>query len=166
MRGYREFTTSMTINVGFQYVEGADTGLPTPAKSSLGAAGFDLRADLLREVPNECPIVIPPGDWAVVPTGLRLEIPENMEGQVRSRSGLAVKHGVTVLNSPGTIDSDYRGELKVVLINAGKKDFFVCHGDRIAQLVVVKLPNVQFVKIEKLAESQRGDKGFGSSGID
>jgi dUTP pyrophosphatase len=135
-----------------------DPALPLPQYESEGAAGMDLRAYL----PG--PVTIPPLGRYLIPTGLRLEIPENYEAQVRPRSGLAVSSGVTVLNSPGTIDSDYRGELKVILINLGDAPFTVKSGDRIAQLVISPVVHALIESAVLLNETPRGSGGFGSTG--
>lgn len=135
-------------------------GLPLPAYESAGAAGMDLRA----AVPDDRPLLILPGKRALVPTGLVLEIPEGMEGQVRPRSGLAFKHGLTVLNSPGTVDSDYRGEVKVLLINLGDEDFAVTRGMRIAQLVFAAVTQVGVEERPLAGGTARGSGGFGSTG--
>ena len=135
-------------------------GLDLPAHADAGSAGLDLRA-AIRE--NE-PITIAPGARALVPTGLQIALPEGMEGQIRPRSGLAYKHGVTVLNSPGTLDNTYRGEVRVVLINHGQAPFQIARGERIAQLVVACYTPVQLVRVETLGETARGQGGFGSTG--
>ena len=127
-----------------------------PKYQTSGAVGFDLRA-----VEN---ISIPSGEARLIGTGLAVELPIGYELQIRPRSGLALKHSITVLNSPGTVDSDYRGEIKVILINHGKSDFQISKGDRIAQAVVNRVEIVDIVEVEKLSETQRGDKGFGSTG--
>lgn len=124
-----------------------------------GAAGADVRAHVQE------PLVIAPGKLALVPTGLRLEIPVGFEVQVRPRSGLALKHGVTVLNTPGTVDADYRGEVGVILINHGEEPFVVQPKMRIAQLVVTRVERARFVKGEELAQTERGSGGFGHSGV-
>lgn len=129
-----------------------------PSYQSAGAAGADLRADL-----NEA-VTLAPGARALVGTGIRIEIPPGFEAQVRPRSGLAVKHGLTVVNAPGTIDSDYRGEVAVALINLGQEPVTIEPGMRIAQLVVAPVVQAEFVMADQLAESQRGDGGFGSTG--
>ena len=134
-------------------------GVAVPSYETSGAAGADVRAFL-----NE-PVVIPVGKRAMIPTGLFFAIPEGFEIQVRPRSGLAAKNGVTVLNTPGTIDSDYRGEVKVILINLGDADFTVNNGDRIAQLIVAPVTQGIFVKTDKLDETERGAGGFGSTGV-
>ncbi|MBB6413421.1 dUTP diphosphatase [Mesorhizobium sangaii] len=135
-------------------------GLPLPAYESPGAAGLDLRA----AVPDDRPLLILPGKRALVPTGLILEIPEGMEGQVRPRSGLAFKHGLTVLNTPGTIDSDYRGEVKVLLINLGDEDFAVTRGMRIAQIVFAAVTQAAVEERTLAGGTARGSGGFGSTG--
>jgi dUTP pyrophosphatase len=135
---------------------GAD--LPLPAPASPGSAGADLRAALAAD------LVVPPGERRLVPTGVALELPPGWEGQVRPRSGLALRHGVTLLNSPGTVDSDYRGEVAVVLVNLGAEPFTVRRGDRIAQLVVAPVAAVAWVEAESLEPSARQHGGFGSSG--
>ncbi|UNC91847.1 dUTP diphosphatase [Candidatus Contubernalis alkaliaceticus] len=134
--------------------------LPLPDYASPGSAGMDLRAALTEE------FILQPGEYTLVPTGLIIEIPENFEGQVRPRSGLALKHGITLLNSPGTIDSDYRGEVKVILINLGKEPYVIKRGDRIAQLVLVPVSRAQVVKSGQLSNTSRGEGGFGHSGVE
>jgi dUTP pyrophosphatase len=129
-----------------------------PEYQTGGAAGADLCALLAEE------LVIPPGGRALVPTGLYLEVPSGFEAQVRPRSGLAVRHGVTVLNAPGTIDSDYRGEVKVILVNHGSEAFRVAHGDRIAQLVVSPVARAVFLRADRVDGTERGSGGFGSTG--
>jgi dUTP pyrophosphatase len=136
-------------------------GLPLPASASPGSAGLDLRA----AVPEDGEIVLRPGERALIPTGLVLEIPPGCEGQVRPRSGLALRHGIGVLNSPGTIDSDYRGEVGVILINLGESPFPIRRGDRIAQLVFARFEPVEWEETETLEETGRGDGGFGSTGV-
>jgi len=133
-------------------------GLPLPAARTFGSAGLDLSAAV------EMPLVIPPGGRALVPTGFAIALPAGHEGQVRPRSGLAIEHGVTVLNAPGTIDADYRGEVKVALINHGDRPFAVTRGMRIAQLVVAPVTAVSLVEVADLDETVRGSGGFGSTG--
>ena len=135
-------------------------GLPLPAYETDGAAGMDLRA----AVPEDQPMVLEPGARALVPTGLCMAIPEGFEVQVRPRSGLALKHGVTVANAPGTVDSDYRGEVGVILVNLGAEAFAVEHGDRVAQLVVAPVVQAAFEVVEELDATERGSGGFGSTG--
>ena len=134
-------------------------GESVPEYQSEGAAGADLCALLSADV------VLKPGERAVVPTGLHLEIPAGYEGQVRPRSGLAARHGVTVLNTPGTIDSDYRGEVKVILVNLGEADFRTHTGDRIAQIVFSPVVRVSFRRKDAVDDTRRGSGGFGSTGI-
>ncbi|MDR1316886.1 MAG: dUTP diphosphatase [Spirochaetales bacterium] len=131
-------------------------GAALPLYASQSAAGADLK--------SSADITIQPGEYALVPTGIRLAIPQGMEAQVRPRSGLALKHGVTVLNAPGTIDADYRGEIKVLLINHGKKPFSISAGDRIAQIVFAKVYTARLFCTDVLPESVRGTGGFGSTG--
>jgi dUTP pyrophosphatase len=135
-------------------------GLPLPSYQSKEAAGLDVVAG----VPEGAAIAIPPGARALIPTGFALELPRGFEAQVRPRSGLALKHGVTLLNSPGTIDSDYRGELMVILINHGDEPFLVRRGERIAQLVIAPVSHAEIVAAEELAATARGPGGFGSTG--
>ncbi len=135
-------------------------GLPLPAYQSPGAAGLDLVA----AVPPDAPLTLPPGGRALIPTGLVIEIAPGFEAQARPRSGLALNHGVTVLNSPGTIDSDYRGEVGVILINHGDEPFEVARGARIAQLVVAPAPQARLIVVEELSTTARGEGGFGSTG--
>jgi dUTP pyrophosphatase len=129
-----------------------------PEYQTDGASGADLRAAI------DADMVVKPGARVVVPTGLRLEVPRGLEAQVRPRSGLAVKHGITVLNAPGTIDSDYRGEVGVILVNLGTEEFRIAHGDRIAQLVFCPVVRVSFEVKDAIGETPRGSGGFGSTG--
>ncbi|MEM7496794.1 MAG: dUTP diphosphatase [Pseudomonadota bacterium] len=140
-----------------------DDALPLPRHETAGAAGMDLRASL-HEEDRAVGIVLPPLGRAVIPTGLAMAIPTGFEGQVRPRSGLAARHGVTVLNAPGTIDADYRGEVQVPLINLGHANFRVEHGARIAQLVIAAYATVAPEVVETLDGTARGDGGFGSTG--
>lgn len=135
-------------------------GLPLPSYESEQAAGLDLAA----AVPDGTPETLAPGARALIPAGFAMKLPPGFEGQVRPRSGLAFKHGVTVLNSPGTIDADYRGEVKVLLINLGESPFEITRGMRIAQLVVQPVSHATLVEVEELADSERGHGGFGSTG--
>lgn len=135
--------------------------LPLPAYETAGAAGMDLRA----AVPEDRPLILLPGKRVLVPTGLVLEIPDGFEGQVRPRSGLALKHGITCLNTPGTIDSDYRGEVKVLLVNLGEEDFEVTRGMRIAQIVFAKVTRADVEERNLSGATVRGSGGFGSTGI-
>ena len=135
-------------------------GLQLPAYETADAAGMDLRA----AVPEAEPMTLKPGERAMVPTGLTIALPPRHEAQVRPRSGLAAKHGVTCLNSPGTIDADYRGEVKVILINHGQEPFVIRRGERIAQMVIAPVTRADLVQVETLDDTQRGAGGFGSTG--
>lgn len=130
-----------------------------PLYGSSLASGADVKANITQD------IHLPPGESALIPTGIRLQIPEGYEGQIRPRSGLALKHSVTILNTPGTIDSDYRGELKIILINHGKSLYTVHSNDRIAQLVFSPVIQAEFIQKRELTASNRGENGFGSTGI-
>ena len=136
---------------------GAD--LPLPAYETEGAAGLDLRAAIGEN------LTLAPGERALIATGLAMELPEGFEGQIRPRSGLALRNGVTVLNAPGTVDSDYRGEVSVVLINHGHERFTITRGDRIAQLVIAPVSRAQLSEVEALSGTARGIGGYGSTGI-
>jgi dUTP pyrophosphatase len=140
----------------------ADTALGLPEYATQGAAGADLRANFAPE--ERAGLRLAPGARALVPTGLKLAIPEGYEVQVRPRSGLALKHGITLPNSPGTIDSDYRGPLGVIVMNAGSEPFEITHGMRIAQMVVAPVVQASFAAVERLDETGRGTGGFGSTG--
>jgi dUTP pyrophosphatase len=135
-------------------------GLPLPAYETGGAAGMDLRAAL----PETAPVTLAPGARALVPTGLKIALEPGFEAQVRPRSGLALKHGLTCLNAPGTIDSDYRGEVGVILINHGQEAFVIRRGERIAQLVIARHEQAVRVEVAALDETARGTGGFGSTG--
>jgi len=148
--------TSSSICVRVRRVGAVDA--PLPRYQSEGAAGLDLTAAL------EEPIAIAPGERRLIPTGLALAIPPGFEGQVRPRSGLALRHGVTVLNAPGTIDADYRGEVKVLLVNHGREPFAIAPGDRIAQLVVAAFARVELELVDDLDSTARGEGGYGSTG--
>jgi dUTP pyrophosphatase len=138
---------------------GAD--LPLPQYQSAQAAGLDL----LAAVPADAPVVIAPGARALIPTGVAVALPPGYEGQVRPRSGLAVRHGVTVLNTPGTVDADYRGELQIALVNLGNEPFIVQRGMRVAQMIVAPVERVVLVEVESLNTTKRATGGFGSTGI-
>jgi dUTP diphosphatase len=153
----------MTPIIAVTYVEGADRDVPLPNYATAGAAGADIRANL-EAGDRSGGLVIAAGARALVPTGLRLAIPAGFEAQVRPRSGLALKHGITLVNAPGTIDSDYRGPLGVILINLGSADFVVGHGERIAQLVVAPVVRAGFELQATLDDTARGEGGFGSTG--
>jgi dUTP pyrophosphatase len=135
--------------------------LALPAYQSTGAAGMDL----LAAVPKRAPLRLAAGARTLVPTGLVLQLPPGYEAQVRPRSGLALRHGITVLNSPGTIDSDYRGEVQVLLVNLGDEPFSIARGERIAQLVVQRVEQARLVEVAELAATPRGAGGFGSTGV-
>ena len=132
--------------------------LPAPERASPGASGFDLRASV------PAPVTIPPGGRTLVPTGIAIALPSGYEGQVRPRSGWALKQGCTLLNSPGTIDADYRGEIGVIVVNHGTEAVTIGRGDRIAQLVVQRLPEVTLVAVDELPGTERGAGGFGHTG--
>lgn len=135
-------------------------GLPLPAYQSQHAAGLDL----LAAVPDDAPVMIAPGKHALIPTGILIALPPGFEAQVRPRSGLAAKHGVTVLNAPGTIDADYRGEVRVLLINHGNTPFAVRRGERVAQMVIAPVVRAELVRALSLSQTERGSGGFGSTG--
>ena len=149
----------MTVRIGLKWLAHG-VGLPLPQQQTSGAAGLDLAAAIgADEV-----MTIAPGDYAMVPTGLAIALPEGYEAQIRPRSGLAAKHGVTVLNSPGTVDADYRGEVKILLINHGRMPFAFRRGERIAQMVVARVSAVEMVVVDELDETERGAGGHGSTG--
>ena len=153
----------MTPTIAFAWLPEADRSLPLPAYQTTGAAGADVCANFPPE--GREGITLAPGARALLPTGLRMAIPSGFEVQVRPRSGLALKHGVTVANAPGTIDSDYRGPLGVILVNLGAEPFHIAHGDRIAQLIVAPVVQAAFDLAESLDETERGTGGFGSTGV-
>jgi dUTP pyrophosphatase len=136
--------------------------LPLPAYQSAHAAGLDL----LAAVPNDAPVEIAPGGRALVPTGIAIALPAGYEGQIRPRSGLAVRHGVTVLNSPGPIDAEYRGELQVILVNISSESFVIRRGTRIAQIVIAPIQHIELVESASLDATERASGGFGSTGIE
>lgn len=133
--------------------------LPLPEYETPLAAGMDIRAAL------DAPVIIKPGERALVGTGLQMAIPKGYEAQIRPRSGLAIKHGITMLNAPGTIDADYRGEIKVIVINHGQEDFVVKYGDRIAQMVIAPVHQFPVEEANDLDDTERGEGGFGSTGV-
>ena len=135
-------------------------GLPLPAYETSGAAGMDLRA----AVADDAPFVLAPGDRAAIPTGLALALPDGFEAQIRPRSGLALKSGVAPLNTPGTVDADYRGEIKVILMNHGRDAFVINRGDRIAQMVIAPVVQATWAEVDSLDDTARGAGGFGSTG--
>jgi dUTP pyrophosphatase len=132
---------------------------PLPSYATADSAGFDLRANL------DAPVTLHPLERMLIPTGLHIALPSGYEAQVRPRSGLAIKHGITCLNSPGTVDADYRGEVKVILINLSNEDFVINDGERIAQMVVTSYTKVDFELVDALPDSERGTGGFGHSGV-
>lgn len=135
-----------------------DSDLPLPSYMTLHAAGMDLYADLAEE------LVLLPGDRALVPTGIAIALPDGYEAQIRPRSGLALKHGIALVNSPGTIDPDYRGEIGVIVINHGREPFVIRRGERIAQMVVSRFARVELAEVAELTATPRGDGGFGHTG--
>jgi dUTP pyrophosphatase len=136
----------------------SSNGLPLPDYETEGASGMDLRASVTE------PVLMKPGEIKLIPTGMAVSIPRGYEGQIRPRSGLALKHGVGLINSPGTIDSDYRGEIAVIMINWGDKTFTIRRGDRIAQMIISKTHRADLVEVDDLDSTRRGDGGFGHSG--
>lgn len=148
---------NLSINVEIMALPGSE-GLELPRKMSELASGFDLYAAVTE------PMVLEPGKRALVPTGLALAMPAGLEAQIRPRSGLAYKHGITCLNTPGTIDADYRGEIKVLLINLGEEAFAIDRGERIAQMVFQIVPEVNLIEVQQLSETVRGAGGFGHTG--
>ena len=132
---------------------------PLPNYETIASAGMDLRADLTA------PITLTPLGRTIVKTGLFIELPMGYEAQVRPRSGLAIKKGITVLNSPGTVDADYRGEIGVILVNLSNEDFVIQNGERIAQLIIAKHERAEWIEVQELSESSRGEGGFGSTGV-
>lgn len=153
--------TAPTVSVAVQMLPHGE-GLPLPAYATAGAAGLDLVAAL----PEDAPLTLAPLARAAVPTGMCLALPEGLEAQVRPRSGLALKEGLTVLNAPGTVDSDYRGEVKVILVNLGDRPVTLSRGMRIAQMVIAPVTRIDLVIARDLEKTTRGDGGFGSTGLD
>lgn len=150
----------MTVTIQMQWEPGADTSFGLPSYETAGAAGADLRANF----PDQKPVVLDPGARALIPTGLRMAIPAGYEVQIRPRSGLALKHGISLPNTPGTIDSDYRGPLGVIVINLGQDPVEITHGMRIAQMVVAPVVQAGFAVVDHLDDTARGAGGFGSTG--
>ena len=136
-------------------------GLELPAYQTAGSAGLDLPA----AVPDDAPVVIAPGEWKLIPTGICIALPQGYEAQIRPRSGLAAKKGISCVNTPGTVDADYRGELRVNLINHGKEPFVVQRGERIAQMVIGQFTQISWNPVDALDETARGQGGFGSTGV-
>jgi len=133
-------------------------GLALPKQMTVGSSGADISAAVDED------ITLKSGEYKLIPTGLSMAIPQGYEVQIRPRSGLAAKHGVTVLNTPGTIDADYRGEVKIILINLGSEDFVISRGERIAQAVVAEVPRVEYIEVDELDSTDRGEGGFGHTG--
>lgn len=146
------------IKVLFEKMPHADE-LPLPEYETTGSSGMDLRAA------NKEPITIEPGQRTLIPAGFKMALPEGYEAQIRPRSGLAYKNGITMLNSPGTIDSDYRGEVKVLAVNHGESPFTVNYGERIAQMVIAPVQQAEIISVHKLPDTKRGAGGFGSTGV-
>jgi len=149
-----------TVVIAVKRLRPATDPLPLPRHMTAGAAGMDLFADVTD------PVAIPPGGRALIPTGLAVEIPAGFEAQVRPRSGLALRHGVTLLNSPGTIDADYRGEIMVLMINLGSEPFVVRRAERIAQMIVAPVTRAELREVDSLSDSRRGAGGFGHTGVE
>ena len=146
------------INIKISRTNPSITDIPLPSYATHGSAGMDIHAALERSV------TIKPGETTLIPTGFQIEIPHGYEAQVRPRSGLAVKYGITVLNSPGTIDSDYRGEVKIILTNLGKEEYAVQRGDRIAQMVIAPVMRAVWLEVDEVQTTARGQGGFGHTG--
>jgi dUTP pyrophosphatase len=159
----RQAATLVMARVELAWEDGADRSVPLPAYATHGAAGADIRANL-EPAERASGLVLEPLARRVVPTGLRAAVPDGWEMQVRPRSGLALRHGITLPNTPGTIDSDYRGPLGVLLVNLGNAPYTIAHGERIAQLVVAPVSRARFDVVTALAETPRGGGGFGSTG--
>ena len=150
-------------NIAVQFTDAADRDIALPSFATSGAAGADIRANLAAS-DRAAGVILEPGARALIPTGLRFAIPQGFEVQLRPRSGLALKQGITLLNTPGTIDSDYRGEVKVILANLGSEPFSALRGERIAQLVPAAVQRAEMIEVEDLDDTQRGSGGFGSTG--
>jgi len=150
----------MTVSVRVKPL-GHFAGLDLPQYQTRASAGLDLPA----AVPGDAPVTIPPGEWRLIPTGLAIALPEGYEAQIRPRSGLAAKFGISCVNTPGTVDADYRGEMRVNLINHGKADFVVNRGERIAQMIVAPVTQIAWDEVTELDETERGAGGFGSTGV-
>jgi dUTP pyrophosphatase len=146
------------ITIRISRVNGDVNDIPLPSYATLGSSGMDIHAAIEKEQS------LKPGETVLIPSGFRIEIPQGYEAQVRPRSGLAIKHNIGILNSPGTIDADYRGEVKVILTNFGKNDFTVKRGDRIAQLVIMPVVRAEWKEVHEVDETHRGEGGFGHTG--
>ncbi len=151
-----------SVDLNIMRMPGADVSVPLPAYETVGAAGADICANL----PGGASVTLSPGARTLVPTGLAMAIPQGFEVQIRPRSGLALKHGIALVNSPGTIDSDYRGEVGIIMLNTSDTAFEVTHGMRIAQMVVAPVVQAIFAEVSSLNDTARGAGGFGSTGID
>ncbi len=151
------------VPIKLKWLDDADRSIALPTYETAGSAGADVRANFPLD--QRGGVTLAPGERVLVPTGLSLEIPQGYEVQMRPRSGLALKHGITLPNSPGTIDSDYRGPLGVIVLNAGQEPFEITHGMRIAQMVVAPVVTAEFQLDQKLSETSRGTGGFGSTGV-
>lgn len=151
------------INVSIMHVAGSDPDIALPAYETAGAVGMDLRANFKDDL-RASGVRLEAGQRALIPTGIAFALPESYEAQIRPRSGLALKKGVSIVNSPGTVDSDYRGEISVVIINHGAEPFDIIHGDRIAQMVFAPVTRAIFLLVDRLDETQRGAGGYGSTG--
>jgi len=147
------------ITLKVKFLKGKNQAQALPSKATNASAGFDLLAS------NDKPITIPPGKRAIIPTGIAIELPKGYEAQIRPRSGLALNYGITILNTPGTIDPDYRGEIKIILINLGDKPFTIKKQDRIAQMIISKLIPVKIQSVKQLSLTKRNQGGFGHTGI-
>ena len=150
----------MNVRIGIQHTADADPDVPLPSYETAGAAGADVRANL----PGKSPVLLAAGERALIPPGLQMDIPAGYEVQVRPRSGLALKHGIALVNAPGTIDSDYRGAVGVIVLNTSDTAFEITHAMRIAQLVVAPVVQAEFAQVSTLSTSARGAGGFGSTG--
>ncbi len=153
----------MTPVLSVLWEDGADRAVPLPAYETAGAAGADIRANL-PESDRAAGLTLQPMERRIVPTGLRIAVPPGFEVQIRPRSGLALRHGITLPNTPGTIDSDYRGPLGVALVNLGDRPYTIAHGDRIAQMIVAPVVQARFAVVDALSPTARGEGGFGSTG--
>lgn len=147
------------IKVKIKKLKGPNSALSLPVRATSGSAGFDLFAS------NDEEIIIEPGERALIPTGLAIELPQGYEAQIRPRSGLAWQYGITLLNTPGTIDSDYRGEIKLIVINLGKKAFRVKKGDRLAQMIIARFVECELEEVKQLSRTRRAQGGFGHTGL-
>jgi len=151
------------VTIRVSWLDDADPSIALPQYETAGSAGADIRANFATDL-RDCGLTLAPGGRALIPTGVRIEIPNGYEVQIRPRSGLALKHGITIPNAPGTIDSDYRGPLGVILMNLGTEPFNIAHGDRIAQMVIAPVVQAAFEVAADLSDTARGAGGFGSTG--